>query len=67
MDRGHYLVVGLGKTGHSIARYLQKCGASFVVFDTRETTDALEPFRKDFRMSSARSFGTDGNDYGHEW
>ena len=48
MDTGHYLVVGLGKTGQSIARYLQKCGASFVVFDTRVTTDALEPFREEF-------------------
>lgn len=48
MDTGHYLVVGLGKTGHSIARYLQQCGASFVVFDTRTTTDALEPFREEF-------------------
>jgi UDP-N-acetylmuramoylalanine--D-glutamate ligase len=48
MDTGHYLIVGLGKTGHSIARYLQKCDASFAVFDTRVTTDALEPFRKEF-------------------
>lgn len=48
MNTGHYLVLGLGKTGHSIARYLQRCGATFIVFDTREKPDALAPFQQEF-------------------
>ncbi|PJD92767.1 MAG: UDP-N-acetylmuramoyl-L-alanine--D-glutamate ligase [Legionella sp.] len=44
----HYLVVGLGKTGHSIARYLQRHHLDFSVFDTREQTEAVAPFHLEF-------------------
>lgn len=44
----HYLVVGLGKTGHSIARYLQRRHLDFCVFDTRKQTDAATPFHSEF-------------------
>lgn len=42
------LVIGLGKTGFSVARYLQRQGIPFVVFDTRETPPQLEMFREHF-------------------
>jgi len=41
----YYLVVGLGKTGHSIARYLQRRNLPFIAYDTRAQTDATESFR----------------------
>ena len=43
-----YLVAGLGKTGHSIARYLQRRGRAFVAFDTRHTPPGLADFRTEF-------------------
>ncbi len=42
------LVVGLGKTGHSIARYLQRRQRSFVVFDTRDDPLGLSEFQAEF-------------------
>jgi UDP-N-acetylmuramoylalanine--D-glutamate ligase len=42
------LVVGLGKTGVSIARYLQRKGINFLVFDTREAPSILDDFRSEF-------------------
>ncbi|MCA0403630.1 MAG: UDP-N-acetylmuramoyl-L-alanine--D-glutamate ligase [Proteobacteria bacterium] len=50
MNRKLYLVAGLGKTGHSIARFLQKRNRPFVVFDTREEQDisGLDDFKKSF-------------------
>ena len=48
MDIKHYLVVGLGKTGHSIARYSQDLGASFELFDTRSSPELLASFRQEF-------------------
>ena len=42
------LVVGLGKTGVSIARYLQRKGIQFLVFDTREAPPSLNAFRSEF-------------------
>lgn len=50
MEISHYLVVGLGKTGHSIARYLQRCGSTFVMFDTRSETEAADHFRAEFPL-----------------
>ena len=43
-----YLIVGLGKTGHSIARFLQRRNKSFVVFDTRSSPAGLKEFNTEF-------------------
>ena len=43
-----YLVAGLGKTGHSIARYLQRRNCSFVAFDTRKQPQNLPEFNTEF-------------------
>jgi UDP-N-acetylmuramoylalanine--D-glutamate ligase len=43
-----YLVLGLGKTGHSIAAYLRRQNKAFVVFDTREEPAGLSAFRAEF-------------------
>lgn len=42
------LVIGLGKTGFSIARYLQRKNIPFKVYDTRQKHDGLIQFKKDF-------------------
>lgn len=39
MEKKIYLVAGLGKTGHSIANYLQRRNQPFAVFDTRHQLD----------------------------
>ncbi len=43
-----YLVVGLGITGHSIARYLHRRNKPFVVFDTRDNPPGLAEFHAEF-------------------
>jgi len=43
-----YLVVGLGLTGHSIARYLQRRNKPVVVFDTRAKPPGLAEFHAEF-------------------
>ncbi|MFA5960217.1 MAG: UDP-N-acetylmuramoyl-L-alanine--D-glutamate ligase [Tatlockia sp.] len=48
MNQPLYLVAGLGKTGHSIARYLQRRNKPFVVFDTRKAVDGLGEFNQAF-------------------
>jgi UDP-N-acetylmuramoylalanine--D-glutamate ligase len=48
MSHSLYLVVGLGKTGLSIARYLQRKNKSFVVFDTREDAPGLAECNNEF-------------------
>jgi len=48
MDSSRYLVAGLGKTGHSIARYLYNRAKSFVVFDTRKDPEGLANFHEEF-------------------
>ena len=48
MHASLYLVAGLGKTGHSIARYLSKRNKDFVAFDTRLNPDGLEAFKAEF-------------------
>lgn len=42
------LVAGLGKTGHSIARYLRRKHIPFIVFDTRENPHDLADFLAEF-------------------
>lgn len=42
------LVVGLGKTGQSIARYLSRKHKPFIVFDTRKQVKAVDAFRSEF-------------------
>lgn len=44
----HYLVIGLGKTGQSVARYLHRQHLQFSVFDTRDTPTVAAEFRKEF-------------------
>lgn len=48
MHSSLHLVVGLGKTGHSIARYLQRRNLPFCVFDTREAPIGLAEFTLEF-------------------
>lgn len=48
MQSSEYLIIGLGKTGHSIARYLQRQGASFMLFDTRLASPAAAEFEAEF-------------------
>ncbi len=43
-----YLVAGLGKTGHSIARYLRRRNMAFVAFDTRMQPTGLSEFKAEF-------------------
>lgn len=43
-----YLVAGLGKTGHSIARYLKRHQQAFAVFDTRTAPTGLDEFHTEF-------------------
>jgi UDP-N-acetylmuramoylalanine--D-glutamate ligase len=48
MQKTLTLVVGLGKTGFSIARHLFKQGDAFMVFDTRDAPDAAAQFKAEF-------------------
>lgn len=43
-----YVVIGLGITGLSCARYLQKRGAAFALADTRKAPPNLEALRADY-------------------
>lgn len=43
-----YLIAGLGKTGRSIAGYLQRRGLPFVAYDTREAPTDLAEFKQAF-------------------
>lgn len=52
MNTEHYLVVGLGKTGHSIARYLQRQHVDFSVFDTRNAPVLAAEFQAEFPQAS---------------
>jgi UDP-N-acetylmuramoylalanine--D-glutamate ligase len=49
MQPSLYLVAGLGKTGHSIARYLRRRNKAFVVFDTRQEPANLKEFQREFQ------------------
>lgn len=42
------LVLGLGKTGFSIARYLTHLGTAFIAYDTRKNPPDLEKFKLEF-------------------
>ena len=42
------IVIGLGQTGWSCARYLQRKGVRFAVCDTREAPPKLDEFREQF-------------------
>jgi UDP-N-acetylmuramoylalanine--D-glutamate ligase len=46
-DNGR-VVIGLGKTGLSVARYFSNQGMSFAVADSREIPPGLEQFRREF-------------------
>ena len=48
MNKEFYLVAGLGKTGHSIARYLQRKKCDFAMFDTRKSPKGLDDFTTEF-------------------
>lgn len=52
MNAEHYLIVGLGKTGQSIARYLQRRNLPFSIFDTRKSPELVAECRRDFPNSS---------------
>ncbi len=44
----HTVIVGLGKTGLSCARHLQRLGRSFSAMDTRECPPGIDEFEKEF-------------------
>lgn len=48
MKHAMYLVVGLGKTGLSIARYLRRNNKPFMVFDTRKEAAGAAEFKAEF-------------------
>lgn len=48
MNNNLYLVAGLGKTGLSIARYLNRKNKPFIVFDTRKDAPGLADFITEF-------------------
>ncbi len=48
MKSPFYLVAGLGKTGLSIASYLQRSAKNFIVFDTRKDAPGLHEFQSEF-------------------
>lgn len=48
MNHSFYLVAGLGKTGRSIAHYLQRKKKPFAVFDTRENAPGLHEWQAEF-------------------
>lgn len=48
MQTDHYLVIGLGKTGYSIAHYLQRRHIHFSIFDTRNITEQAAEFHTEF-------------------
>jgi UDP-N-acetylmuramoylalanine--D-glutamate ligase len=48
MNRSLYLIVGIGKTGLSIARYLHRKKKPFLVFDTRHDVPGLVEFKAEF-------------------
>lgn len=45
MSETRYLVAGLGKTGNSIAHYLQRKNKPFMAFDTRAELECLDEFK----------------------
>lgn len=47
-NKTYVLVLGLGKTGQSIARYLRRKNIPFIVYDTREHPADLEAFYSEF-------------------
>jgi UDP-N-acetylmuramoylalanine--D-glutamate ligase len=48
MNQPLYLVAGLGKTGRSIASYLQRRNQPFIMFDTRSQVENLAEFATEF-------------------
>lgn len=48
MKEAPYLVVGLGKTGHSIASYLRRRNKPFMVYDTRSAPEGTADFYSEF-------------------
>lgn len=48
MGEALYLVVGLGKTGHATARYLQRRGKRFATYDTRTQPTGLAEYKTEF-------------------
>jgi UDP-N-acetylmuramoylalanine--D-glutamate ligase len=42
------VIVGLGQTGLSCARYLTRCGLPFMVVDSRDNPPGLDEFRREF-------------------
>ncbi len=44
----HYLLVGLGKTGLSAARFLTRHNKKFIAFDTRHSLDNIDTIAREF-------------------
>lgn len=61
MGEGMYVIVGLGATGLSCARYLAKKKIPFAMMDTRATPPNLEEFKKQFPHISLTVGGLDDN------
>jgi UDP-N-acetylmuramoylalanine--D-glutamate ligase len=56
-----HVIVGLGMTGLSCARHLQRRGLSFTVMDTRSVPPGLEAFRHEFPDVPLSLGGLDAN------
>lgn len=48
MPRDLYMVVGAGKTGYSIARYLKSRALPFILYDTRANPPGINEFYQEF-------------------
>lgn len=53
------VIVGLGKTGLSCARYLQRQGSGFAVSDNRDLPPQLVPFKQEFPQARLAAGGFD--------
>lgn len=48
MKKKFSLIIGLGQTGLSVARYLKRIGKTFIIFDTRPQPAGLTEFQTEF-------------------
>ena len=48
MKKKFSLIIGLGQTGLSVARYLKRIKKTFIVFDTRSQPAGLAEFQAEF-------------------
>ena len=59
LENSKVLVVGLGNTGISVARYLQKLGINFAITDSRDKPPLIEAFLQQMPDSPVFTGGFD--------